>query len=187
MHLRHGEVIRRRIRRHLTPYVLKLVFIGVIVLPLFTLLLLLPKDLDGEWVLVVFAIISIITGMAVTIISMDYLMDKLVVTNKRVVWVNWKTIFTREEREAELLDILDIESMEKGILSKLHIFDYGQLILETAAGRTCIQFDDCADPEGVKGFILEEIEKARNTAPKEPSGEAAKPPKPQEEEEWSVN
>lgn len=184
MHLRHGEVIRRRIHRHLTPYVFKLAFIAIIALPLYVMLFLLPDNLGGEWVFVAFALISLVTGMVVTIISMDYLMDKLIVTNKRVVWVNWKSIFTREEREAELLDILDIESCEKGILSKLHILDYGQLILETAAGRTCIQFNDCADPEGVKGFILEEIEAARGNQQTESAGSAAKQP---EEEEWSVN
>ena len=85
----------------------------------------------------------------------------MIITNKRVVWIDWKTIFRREEHEAELIDIQDIETKEHGILSQLKIFDYGYFEIETAASKVCIRFNDCPDPETVKHFILSQMEKQR--------------------------
>jgi len=118
-------------------------------------------------------------------ITLDYILDKLIITNKRVIWINWKTLFKREEHEAELMDIQDIETREKGILSKWHIMDYGLLQIATASSTLCISFEDCPDPEGIKHFIILQMEKMYSTVQKNHTtpqpGIVLKP------EEWSVN
>ncbi len=180
MHLRHGEVILRTCKRHSTPYVLQLVKITIVAVPLYIILFFIGKAAEGEWVLWLFAGLSFCLGVVIALLSFDYLLDKLVITNKRVVWINWKSPVKRDEHEAELLDIQDINTREKGVLSKVRMFDYGLLEIETAGSKTCIIFNDCPDPEAIKTFILTQMEKSRGGI-----HEKWEPPK--KEEEWSVN
>lgn len=180
MQLRHGEAILRTVKRHSTPYVLRLFKILIVAIPVYIILFFVAREVEGELILFVFAAVSFFIGIIITIMSLDYLLDRLIITNKRVVWINWKSLFKREVHEAELPDIQDIESREKGILSKLRMFDYGFIEIETAASKTCIFFRDCPDPDGVKHFILQQAEKQRG-------GVHEKWEPPPREEEWSVN
>ena len=112
------------------------------------------RETNSQWALIIFAVVSFFIGVIIALISFDYILDKLIITNYRIIWVDWQSIFKREEHEAELIDIQDIETLEKGILSKVKFFDYGLLGIETAASKSCIIFKDCPNPEEVKTFIL---------------------------------
>lgn len=179
MHLRHGETILRTIKRHSTPYLLKILKIILVVIPLYIAIFLIGRETSGELLVWLLGIFSFFTGIIIGLISIDFLFDKVIITTKRVIWINWKSMFKKEEHEAELLDIQDIKTREKGVLSKLRIFDYGFLEIETASSKTCIVFTDCPNPDGIKHFILSQMEKSRGGI-----HEKREPPK---EEEWSVN
>lgn len=85
--------------------------------------------------------------------SMVYWLDKLIVTNQRVIYVNWTSLLNRDESEALLDDIQDIQTKEKGVISYFRIFDYGTFTLETASAKTTLSFDLAPDPEGIRQFI----------------------------------
>lgn len=175
-------MVLHTIKRHKTPYVLKLVKIFLVALPIYIILFLIgqQKEVETWFIVLFFALVSFFLGIIIAAISFDYLMDKLIITNFRVVWVNWKSIFKREEHEAELLDIQDIETREKGILSKMKIFNYGFLEIETASAKTCVSFHDCPNPDSVKHFILGQMQKHRG-------GLHEKEAEAHAEQEWSVN
>ena len=80
-------------------------------------------------------------------------MDRLIITDKRVIYVNWKFLTIRDEDETELADIQDIHTKEKGLLSMVKIFDYGLFKLQTASHITAITFDNAPDPEGIRHYI----------------------------------
>ena len=169
MHIREGEVIRKVVKRHRTPYVIRVLAIGLIVVPFFLLIYFLGTSIEGEWVYFAYAIASFVIGAVVAIFSLDYLLDKLIITSKRVIWINWKTIFSKYESEAELRDIQDISTSDPGILSKISFLDYGLLEIETSATSVCILFEDCPDPDSVKHYILHQIECAHEVhASREP-------------------
>jgi hypothetical protein len=180
MRLRDGEYIVRKIKRHYTPYIFKILKIAVVIIPVYVVFFMIGDQIGVEWLLVILAIVSFFTGIILAIVSIDYLMDKLMVTNKRVVWINWKSIFKKLEHEAELIDIQDIDTQEKGLLANLKFFDYGVIEVETAGSKTCIIFPDCPDPAGIKTFILNQMEKSRG-------GIHEKHEKPGQNEDWSVN
>ncbi|MBI2638660.1 hypothetical protein HYW83_03660 [Candidatus Peregrinibacteria bacterium] len=180
MHLRHGEEILRTHKRHRTPFILQFVKLLIVSAILYGLMFFIGKAVEGDWIFWGYAVVSFFLGIAITLVAFDYLLDRLVITNKRVVWINWKSPVKREEHEAELLDIQDIKTHEKGILSKLRLFDYGLLEIETAGSKTCIIFTECPDPENVKTFILNQMEKQRG-------GIHEKWEPPPKDEEWSVN
>lgn len=181
MHLRQGEIILKTFRRHPTPYIFKLIGIGILAAPLyFTLYIIWVQTDSAEWGLIGFAVISFFLGLIIAILSLDYLLDKLIITNKRMVMIDWRSIFNRLEHDAELLDIQDIDIREKGILAKFKMFNYGYIEIETAASKVCLQYDDCPNPEYVKHFVIAQIEKLQGGVHEKNERHAS-------DEEWSVN
>lgn len=161
MHLRSEEKVLRIVKRHYTPYLVKLFGIGIIAVPLYSILFVIKGDNAGEWIMWTFALISFFLGIIIALISLDYLLDKMVITNFRVISINWKSLFNKEEAETELHEIQDITTVEKGILNRIRFFDYGPIKLETAASRPTIYFEDCSHPGDVKHFILQTHQKNR--------------------------
>lgn len=86
-------------------------------------------------------------------IALIYWLDKLVITNLRVVHIDWKYLTVRDEIEAMLDDIQDISTAEKGILSYFRVFDYGDIQIATASSRVVLKFGWAPDPEGIRRFI----------------------------------
>ena len=98
----------------------------------------------------------IIVGIFIMILayhSLVYWMDRMIITNQRVVYINWKHITVRDEDETELNDIQDIHTKERGLLAAIDAFDYGVFKLQTASHTTAITFDDAPDPEGIRQYI----------------------------------
>ena len=69
------------------------------------------------------------------------------------VYIDWEYLTVRNEAEALLNDIQDVQTEEKGLLSFFWIFDYGTLRLDTASSYVTIEFFDAPDPEGIRKFI----------------------------------
>ncbi len=185
MHLRNGEVVLKTVKRHKSPFVIKLIAIFIAAVPLYAFILIIGKEIDGEWLLGIVAVLSFCIGLIIALIGFEYLFDKLMITSRRVIWVNWRNPFSREEREAELADIQDIETKEKGLLSNISIFNYGLLEVSTAATQGCIAFKDCVDPSDVEHFIFKQIE-ALEVKHEEKHTEKKDLPH-NKDEEWSVN
>lgn len=105
-----------------------------------------------------------------------YYLDTLIVTNQRLVHLDWINPLKYMETQATLNDIQNIECSENGFLSKFHFLDFGLFLVETASTRTVISFPEAPDPEGIKFFITNMSRKhmrlAINRKPQEPSSVA---------------
>ena len=99
--------------------------------------------------LVVFLIFSLV----IVYLSLIYWLDKLIVTNLRVVHVDWKYLTVRDEQEALLEDIQDVKTHELGFLSYFRVFDYGRIKIDTASSHVTLEFIDSPDPEGIRRYI----------------------------------
>lgn len=153
MHLREGEQIIKIFRHHPTPFVyLILKTIGV-TFPFFLLLYVFQGSLNGKTYYILLGAIFVLFTLIITYVSLVYWLDKLVITNERIVFINWKYLTVRNESEAFLNDIQDIQSHENGLFSYFWIFDYGYIIIETAAAHTTIEFLQAPDPEAIRQFI----------------------------------
>ena len=82
-----------------------------------------------------------------------YWLDRLVITNKRIVFIDWKYLTVKVEYETELKDIQDITSREKGIFSILPFFDYGTIEIKTSSNKTTIVFTEARNPNGIKKLL----------------------------------
>jgi hypothetical protein len=97
-------------------------------------------------------IISIFT-LLIIYQSLIYWLDKLVVTNHRAIFIDWKFLTIRKEYEAELRDIQDIRTKERGVLAVFRFLDYGTFAVQTASHVSIIEFIDAPNPEGIRQFI----------------------------------
>ena len=155
MDLREGEHILKAYHHHRTPFVLDLLKIIVGAFPFFLLLYLFGPTISAKAYVIAHVIIISIFVLLIIYQSLIYWLDKLVITNQRVVLIDWKFLTIRKEYEAELTDIQDIITREKGVLSVFRWLDYGTFTLQTASHISIIEFPDAPDPEGMRQFIYE--------------------------------
>jgi hypothetical protein len=153
MDLREGEKILKVYHHHPTPFVFDLLKIILGSFPFFLLLYLFGPTMSQKvyiWahLIVVFVFILILIYQALV-----YWLDRLIVTNNRIILIDWKYLTKRDEFEAELTDIQDITTKEKGILSTFWFLDYGTFSVQTASYMSIIEFTEAPDPEGIRQFI----------------------------------
>ncbi|MDP2642577.1 MAG: hypothetical protein Q8P62_01920 [Candidatus Peregrinibacteria bacterium] len=153
MDLRKDEQIMKVYHHHPTPFVFKMMWMIVGFLPFFFLVYLAKNSLSLFGFIIVNAGLFLIFALVCAYKSIIYWSDKLIVTNERIIYINWTGLTSRRESEAFLSDIEEIQTREKGFISKFYIFDYGQFRLETAASSVSIDYTEAPDPEGIRKFI----------------------------------
>ncbi|OGJ41961.1 hypothetical protein A3B60_00320 [Candidatus Peregrinibacteria bacterium RIFCSPLOWO2_01_FULL_39_12] len=153
MNLREGEQILKIYHHHPTPFVIQLLALMLGIFPFFLILFWMQGLLSTFWYVMSHIIVFLVFVLVITYFSLVFWLDKLIVTNQRVVFINWRTLTFKDESEAFLNDIQDIQSYERGIFSYFWVFDYGRIIIETASSHTTILFSDAPDPEGIRQII----------------------------------
>jgi len=153
MNLQDEENVIKVFHHHPTTFFIKALNYAVVSFPFYFVGYLVATALNGWQAFLIYASITLIFGFLVFYDLLLFYLDHLIITNRRIIHVDWKSAFSRTEAEAELLDIQDITTKEMGIFSALKMFDYGMFTLETASTKTSIIFTDAPDPEGIKHFI----------------------------------
>jgi hypothetical protein len=153
MDLKEGERVIKVFHHHITPFLFWLIEIVIAFIVCFLLLYLFQKAIPFTTFLIFHVVLISLFSIIVFYKSIIFWLDKLIVSNQRIVYVNWITLFKRQESEAMLHDIQDIQTSEKGIISYIPLFDYGSFTLETASAKTTITFDLAPDPEGIRQYI----------------------------------
>ena len=164
MQLQSGEQIIKIYHHHPFPFVMQIIKALGASLPFFFLLYLFSSAMKYEWIVIAVLAIMAVYTVIIVYLALIYWLDKLIITNKRIIHIDWKLLSQRDECEAFLYDIQDISSKEKGILSSLYLFDYGQIRLETAASKATVIFTEAPDPEGIKEFLTRHIDGCRPDA-----------------------
>lgn len=154
MHLRSKEVIRKVYHRHFFPYFLRLIAVLIASFPFYFIVFLLSASLDKKIIIEISAAVSLLFIGVIAYMSFIYWMDRLVVTNFRVIFIDWKLLNVSSESEAELEEIQDIHTKTKGIFSFIPFLNYGALRIETAASRLSVDFHFAPDPNAIKLFIF---------------------------------
>ena len=153
MQLREGEEILKVYHHHVTPFVWNILKAIVAISPFYLLLFWLQDALPTKWYVITHLILFAFFAILVLWLSLIYWLDKLIITNHRIINIDWKFLTDREEAEAFLNDIQDIQTHEKGIFSYFRVFDFGTFRLDTASSRVTIMFINAPDPEGIRQFI----------------------------------
>jgi len=101
--------------------------------------------------------LSLIPLSLILYLTVDHLDDIYIVTNKRVVRRE-QTPFGRESRvEAPLRTIQNIQESRVGLLSR--VYDFGDLLIETAGEKGHIAFSDVPNPSDIREIVFEQRER----------------------------
>lgn len=86
------------------------------------------------------------------LIWIDYYFDVWIVTNKRIVDVQQKGLFSREVSELELEKIQDITTEVLGVIPTF--LNYGDVRIQTAGEKARFAFEEVPDPYAIKDLIM---------------------------------
>jgi len=153
MQLREGERILKIYHHHPTPFVLNILKLIMATFPFFLILFAFQETLSTFSYVVAHIVVLLFFSVIVIYLALIYWLDKLIVTNLRVVHIDWKFLTVRDEAEGLLDDIQDILTAEKGILAYFPMLDYGSIKIDTASSHVTLEFIDAPNPEGIRRFI----------------------------------
>lgn len=153
MHLGTNEVVVKIFYHHYLPFTIRLLKLILASVPMYALLFFLAPTLPGNFLLIAHLAIVIGFTLAVAYMTIVYWLDRLVLTNERIVFIDWQYLTKKTESEASLKDIQDIRTHERGFLASFSVFDYGTIEIKTASDKSVIKFDEIPDPEGVRKAI----------------------------------
>jgi hypothetical protein len=153
MNIREGERILKIFYPHVTPFIFYILKAMLGVVPLFLFLFVFSFVFSSAWYFFIHIVLILLFGVIVGYMSLIYWLDRLVITNRRIVHIDWKNLTSRNESEALIADIQDVQTEEKGILSYFRSFDYGTIRMDTASSYTTIEFKNAPDPEGIRRYI----------------------------------
>ena len=119
MHLRGDEKILKTFRHHPFPYIIRVLKVVFYITPFYVLLFLFQNGLSASDYALAFSIITFFFLLVLIYDFFIYWLDRVILTNHRLVHVDWKFFSKVNEHEAELLDIQAINTREQGIFAVL--------------------------------------------------------------------
>lgn len=153
MKLSSDEKVLLIVYHHYAPFVFYVLQTLAVSLPFYLGVYFLHPVLPLRYIIYSYLAISIILLFVIIYMALIYWLDKLIITNKRVIFVDWKYLTVKVESEANLCDIQDIISVENGMLSFLPFFQYGKLIVKTSAHTDNVVFPQAPRPNILKKFV----------------------------------
>ena len=153
MHLQENEVVVKTFRHHPLIFFIRGLSIAVTSLPFFLVASFFQGMLSNvQFFLVNLSIASFFSLIIIYDLAIYYL-DRLIFSNQRIIYMNWKNLFSVLETGVEFSEIQNIETDENGILNVIPLFNFGTLVIETAAKDVAINFKHINNPEWVKDFL----------------------------------
>lgn len=162
--LAENEVVYVVVRRHAIFLAAKiilplLIWLAVFILALLTRFIWLPESTFG----IVLAVVSTVLGLALAGWNVyDWANDIHIVTSKRVVWIERKTLFYDSRQEAPLSTLVSV-GVQKSALGAL--FNFADVYVRTFVGN--IIFSNVPNPEIIAGMIEAYWERSKITNPRE--------------------
>jgi hypothetical protein len=149
------------IRKHWLIFFLHtLLFAGVALLPLVAYSFTPPQIIEtiqvlvpGSVALFIYLLMVLFLWLLVFIDFTTYHLDVWIVTNRRIIDINQKTLFARDTITLMLEKIQDATVEVRGLMATL--FNYGTLIIHTAGENPDIVIRYAANPQYAKDKILE--------------------------------
>lgn len=155
MNLGEGEKVIRIYHHHMTPFVYIIIKIIASIVPFFIFLYLFKGAFEPFIFVILNISLFVIFCLLVTYFSLTYWLDRLIITNKRVIYIDYKYLTVRDESETYLRDIQDVNTHEHGLLSYFKIFDFGTITLDTPSYGITIEFTQAPNPEGIRQFVFQ--------------------------------
>lgn len=154
------EKVEHVVRRHWVTFLPIIIFLIVLAVLPFGVYLLLVNSLNEYLQNPIYYAAGVLLGsiyyLSVLLFFYTYFtefhLDLWIVTNDRLLDIQQKTLFARTISEVDLYQIQDITSEIHGIFPS--IFNYGNIILQTAGALPKFTFRSVANPNKLREMIL---------------------------------
>jgi membrane protein YdbS with pleckstrin-like domain len=148
------EKIIFRVHRHWVTLVLSYIkaFLSLLVIFLIIYFVGPARIYSSLIALAMFAIWFLVTMVYIFFEWIVWWLDLYILTTKRIVDIEQRTLFSRQVSETSLDRIQDVTFEIKGVLATL--FNYGNVRVETAGSETIISLDQVGDPEKLQKTIF---------------------------------
>ena len=153
MDLHKDEVLVKEFHHDVICFIERSVKVVIASLPILYMMSIFAGFFSTEVVISAYLVVAAIFSMLIANDVFLFYMDRLIITNKRIIHVDWKSLFSKTESEAELSDIQDIKTTSGGILTLLPFFNFGTFSAETASTKTSIRFENAPAPDEIKDLI----------------------------------
>ncbi len=162
----HNEKVLMLVRRHWFLFIIDIVFLGVLAVVPALLMIFIPDTVwqslaiagnKAELGFFLYALWLLILWVALFVRWTDYYLDLWVITDRRVVDVEQRGLFSREVVTASLDRIQNVAIDTSGLIPTL--MNFGDVRIETAGAETRnIIIKSAANPEEVKRLILKALD-----------------------------
>ncbi len=106
----------------------------------------------GPAIIVAGSIYFLCTWLFAFVEFADYYLDIWIVTTERIINIEQKGLFERTASELDLVSVQDATAEIKGFLET--IFDFGDVLIETAGEQQRFHFQSVDDPEKIKETVM---------------------------------
>lgn len=170
LNLSEYEYVILAVRRHIIGLLGPVVFTGMTIVLLLTVLLSYPLIVDPESTSISFGLLAVIilplcllVGLFGYIAVWVYLQNRFYMTNESVIQEIQTTVFSRHEQTVSLGSIEDASYKQTGIMQTL--FDYGTIRLSTEGEETTYVFHFVSQPKQQITILTNAIESFKNGRP----------------------
>jgi hypothetical protein len=163
MYLTKDEFVLKIFYHHYTPFfadVFKLIFLTV---PFYFILFLLKDTLSFKAVFIFHLVLLFLFVSVLIYLTLIYWLDRLIITNKRIIFIDWKYLTVKVVTEVEYLDIIDIEVINNGIFSKFSFLNFGKINFLTSTSKVAISFPQAPDPIKMRNYIQSLTDLTKNS------------------------
>ncbi len=151
--LLEGEKVLRVYHHHPTPFIFNVLKVILAFSPFYFLLWGVDSILSLFWAIIGHLVLIFFFILVIIYISLIYWLDRLVITNMRIIYIDYKYLTVRDDSVAFLEDIQDVKTDEKGLLAYFKFFDYGTMTVDTPSSYITLIFEDAPNPEGIRQFV----------------------------------
>ncbi|MFQ6101244.1 MAG: cyclic nucleotide-binding domain-containing protein [Anaerolineae bacterium] len=113
----------------------------------------------GKLALITGTLLGLVPLLFILYLVLDHQNDNYIVTSKRVVHEERVLIFRESRVEAPLSAVQDIQESQEGMLAQM--YNFGNLIIETAGERGHVVFREIPHPEETRKMIFEQIQRVQ--------------------------
>lgn len=153
MDLQKDEILVKTFHHHPTLFLMRGLGIIIVSMPFFMVATFFSGLLVPWQQVIVYLVIASFFSLFLIYDQTLYTLDRLILTNKRILHIDWKSAFKKSETEAEIVDIQDIKTVDSGILSSIPLFNYGTLTIETSSSKISIVFTEAPNPDEIKDLL----------------------------------
>jgi membrane protein YdbS with pleckstrin-like domain len=162
--LERGETVLSVVHRSVIGLVATYAVLVVAIAAIFGLIIAIsPSSFESDAgglspsMMAIIALSALLAALFIIALTHIYRQSRLIITDKSLVQIMQKTLFSRKVSRLSMSDVEDVSAEQRGIIASL--FGYGTLVVQTAGERENFIFTLCPMPQKFADRIIEARQK----------------------------